>query len=85
MTHVRFDGQPSDELNIYRYALQVLKQLYGSVRAAEFGPLSLTAVRQKMIEKVGVADTSISRLDGFASCSSGLLLRNWFYRVYIKP
>jgi integrase len=44
------DGEPGKELKCYRLALRPLKELYGSKAVAEFGPISLKAVRQRMVE-----------------------------------
>jgi integrase len=54
------DGEPSKELESYRMAARPLKELYGKKPIAEFGPLSLKAVRQKMIDG-GWARTNINR------------------------
>ncbi len=48
----RPDGTPTDELHCLKAAFRPLRQLYGDTPAAEFGPLALKAVRQKMIESV---------------------------------
>ena len=45
------DGTPTNEINNYRQALRPLKEAYGSTRAADFGPLALKAVRQRMIDR----------------------------------
>jgi hypothetical protein len=44
------DGEPTDEQSGIRDALLPLQQLYGSTNAADFGPKSLQAVRQHMID-----------------------------------
>ena len=44
------DGR-NKELEQFTLALRPLKELYGETPAVEFGPRSLKAVRQKMIEK----------------------------------
>jgi integrase len=46
------DGTPTAEIHCLRAALRPLKQLYGHAPVAEFGPLALKTVRQKMIEAV---------------------------------
>ena len=54
--HYRYpDGSPTAEVENYRYSLKPLRELYGHTIAANFGPLALKAVRQKMI------DTGLSR------------------------
>jgi integrase len=44
------DGSPSSEISAFKYAMKPLRRLYGHAPAEEFGPLSLKAVRQAMIE-----------------------------------
>jgi integrase len=43
------DGSPSEELDNVRVALKPLKEMYGHTPAAKFGPLSLKALREKMV------------------------------------
>lgn len=57
----RADGTPTSEPNNIRQALRPLKDLYGHTLAEDFGPLSLKAVRQKMIER-GWCRTNINRM-----------------------
>jgi integrase len=45
----RDDGTSTNELGEYRYTLRPLRALYGPTPAAEFSPLKLKAVRQRMI------------------------------------
>ncbi|MDZ4779607.1 MAG: site-specific integrase [Planctomycetia bacterium] len=47
----RSDGSPTHEVNNIRQALRVLRELFGSTNANDFGPLKLQAVRQAMIER----------------------------------
>lgn len=49
-TYYRKNGQPSSELSWITDSLRPLRRLYGSSRAADFGPLALKAVRQEMID-----------------------------------
>ncbi len=52
ITHYRTaDGTPTSELRMYRDAVAPLRELYGDTYAADFGPLALQAVRQKMIDR----------------------------------
>jgi integrase len=44
------NGTPTNTVVEYRYTLRVLRELYGSLPAREFGPLALKAVRQKMVD-----------------------------------
>jgi integrase len=46
----RPDGTTTNELNECKAALKPLKELYGSLPVADFSPLKLKAVRQKMAE-----------------------------------
>jgi integrase len=57
------DGTPTTELDNFRQALRPLKALYGSTPARDFGPRSLTAVRQRMIS-LGWARTNINKQIG---------------------
>jgi hypothetical protein len=45
-------GSRSGELDHFQYALKPLVDLYGHTLAAEFGPLKLKAIRQRMIDTV---------------------------------
>src|SRR5262249_29672468 len=45
------DGSPTGELTDYKYSLKPLREMYGHTAAKDFGPLSLKAVRQAMIEQ----------------------------------
>jgi len=59
------DGKPTKELACMRYALRPLRKLYGTTRAAEFGPTALKTVRQHMIDEGlsrGFINHRISRL-----------------------
>src|SRR5437868_586910 len=44
------DGKPTKELQAVRYSLRPVRQLYGSLKLRDFGPLALKAVRQHMID-----------------------------------
>jgi integrase len=44
------DGQPTRQLELVKLAMRPLKELYGGTVAAEFGPLALKTVRQRMID-----------------------------------
>jgi integrase len=46
----RPDGSPTTEVVNFKLAFRPLKKLYGHTRAADFGPLSLKAVRQAMVD-----------------------------------
>lgn len=45
------DGKTNTEFYNVRIAARILRSLYGHTNAADFGPLALRAVREKMIEK----------------------------------
>lgn len=49
-TYYQRDGEPTSEMGCLRDALRPLRQLYGRTAAVEFGPKSLKAVRQSMID-----------------------------------
>src|SRR5262249_52784747 len=65
------DGTPTSETNNLRLSFRPLKALYGMLPAAEFSPLRLKAVRQKMADsrryrvrlrvKDGEAETTLER------------------------
>lgn len=46
----RTDGTPTNELAQYKQTFRLVLALYGHTLAAEFGPLALKAVRQKMVD-----------------------------------
>ena len=43
------DGRTTDELENMRDAIRPLKELYGTLPAAEFSPLKLKALRQRLL------------------------------------
>ncbi len=49
-SHYVKDGSPTREIEGIRFALRPVRQLYGSTSAADFGPKSLKAVRQHMVD-----------------------------------
>jgi integrase len=59
----RDDGSPSGELGNYRDSLRLLRQLYGSTSAGEFGPMKLKALRQTLID-AGLSRTTINQRIG---------------------
>lgn len=59
------DGKPTGEVANFKLAMRRLKEFYGRTRAADFGPLALKAVRQKMIEddwSRGVVNAGVNRI-----------------------
>ena len=61
----REDGTPTSELNDYRLSLRPLRELYGPTPAADFSPLKLKAVRQRMIDAGlcrGVVNQRVGRI-----------------------
>jgi integrase len=54
------DGTMSTEVEAIRLALRPVRELYELARAAEFGPLSLRAVRHKMVEQ-GLCRANINK------------------------
>jgi integrase len=48
--YYRKNGKPTSEPTNIRYAIRPLRERYGHTPAADFGPLGLKAVRQRMIE-----------------------------------
>jgi integrase len=61
--YYRKNGKPTSELSILKLAMRYLRNLYGELPAAEFGPLKLKACREEMIQ-AGLARTTIN---GFVS------------------
>jgi hypothetical protein len=60
-THYRHaDGSPTSEVDNYRDVLKPLRRLYGATLVANFGPLSLKALRGEMI-RLGWCRTNINR------------------------
>jgi len=57
--YLRPDGTPSGELDNFRSALKPLREVYGYTAADAFGPLSLRAVRDRMIDS-GLCRTTIN-------------------------
>lgn len=53
-------GQPTTQLHVLRSAIKPLRELYADSRAADFGPLALKAVRQRMIE-LGWSRTTVNQ------------------------
>ncbi|HEX6987226.1 MAG TPA: site-specific integrase [Planctomycetaceae bacterium] len=47
--YYRKHGRPTSELSTFKTPLRVLRRLYGSTPAAEFGPLKLKAVREELL------------------------------------
>ncbi|HZZ79828.1 MAG TPA: hypothetical protein VFE62_15020, partial [Gemmataceae bacterium] len=66
-------GNPTGELDLVRLACRPLKALYGRTQARQFGPLSLKAVRQKLIE------SNLSR--GYVNSSVGRIKRMFKWAV----
>ncbi len=59
------NGKPTSELHCIKLALRPLDELYGRLRAAQFGPLKLKAVRETMIDaglSRGVINHHVSRI-----------------------
>ena len=63
--YCKSDGKLSSEIDNFKVALKLVNELYGTMRAMDFSPRYLRAVRQKMIEKGWCRRTinrSISRI-----------------------
>lgn len=48
--YIDADGNPSTEIEAFRYALKPVKELFAEARVTEFGPRALQVVRQRMID-----------------------------------
>lgn len=57
--HYIKNGKPTSEIPCYRSCLRILCELYGTIPAKDFGPLSLKAVRVKMVD-IGWARSNIN-------------------------
>ena len=76
------NGEPTSEIRSLRTALRPVRQLYGTEPVARFGPLALTASRQKLIE-AGICRKRINQHAGAsAPCSSGVWPRKWCPKGY---
>ena len=53
-------GRPTSHLATFTLPIRVLRELYASTPAAQFGPLALEAVRSQM-EKSGIARKTVNR------------------------
>jgi integrase len=64
--HYVKDGRPSSEQHAIAAALRPLKALYGHTNAAEFGPLGLKTVRDRMVTECkwsrGVVNANVGRV-----------------------
>src|SRR5205807_1720622 len=45
------DGTPTSEVANFQQVLRLLRRLYGTTAAADFGPLALKALREQMITR----------------------------------
>ena len=61
--HYVKNGKPTSEIHCYRSCLRILRELYGTIPAKDFGPLALKAVRTKMIS-LGWARNNINVMIG---------------------
>ena len=57
------DGSPTRELANYRSTLKPLKELYGEIRALDFGPRALKAIRENWIA-IGLTRKHVNQLAG---------------------
>ena len=67
------DGTPTSELREFKAALKPLKEIYGGQAVADFGPLKLKAVRQKLV------DAGLSR--GVVNQRTGRIVRMFKWAV----
>jgi integrase len=59
------DGSPTSEVADFKLSLRPLRELYGLTRAADFGPLALKALRERLVEgglSRGVINQRIGRI-----------------------
>ncbi len=69
------DGQPTGSLDRVRVACRILRQWYGRTPAADFGPLALQAVQQRL------ADTGRSRSRRYVNYLAGTIKRLFKWAV----
>ena len=55
------DGKPTGHVHLIKSALHAVRELYGTLPAAEFGPLCLSAVQQRLVDE-GKARTYVNHL-----------------------
>lgn len=63
--HYRKNGQPTREISVLKTPLRVMRSLYGSIPAADFGPLKLKLVRDELVRRGQsrlVVNANVSRL-----------------------
>jgi hypothetical protein len=63
--HYRKDGQPTGEVDKFRYAVRPLKQLYEHRKVFTFGPLALTSLQLHTINAGlcrGVVNSRIGKI-----------------------
>lgn len=58
--YVDAEGKQTKEVNVLKYAIKPVRELYAELPAVEFGPLALKAVRQKLIDS-GLCRSLINR------------------------
>ncbi len=49
--YYRKDGKPTDHIKSIRPAMRILRELYGHTPSADFGPLALRAIQQRLIDR----------------------------------
>lgn len=65
VTYYRKNGKPTAELDCIKSAVRSLLDLFGEIRAEEFGPLALKTVRQSMVDagwSRGYVNKSVGRV-----------------------
>jgi integrase len=70
----RLDGSPTGEVEEFRSSLRLLRELFGDLPAAQFGPLKFKAVRQRMVEAGwcrGVVNQRAARIRGMFKWAVG--------------
>ena len=79
-SYYRKGDQVTREYSGIKDALKLVRELYGRT-IANFGPLALKTVRQRMIARAGLAAQSIRQSVGFADASNGPLRMSWSART----
>ena len=73
LKHYVKHGRPTSEQHDIAIALRPVRELYDETLVADFGPLSLKAVRRKMVEAGHLATSSTRACIASDACSVGAL------------
>ena len=80
----RADGSATSEVEEYKLSLRTLRQMYGHILANQFGPLSLKAVRQRLIEQPIVVKTKSTDPETGKTTWTNKVVRNGLARSTVN-